>query len=303
MSHTCPALEGREMLCQPCAAIQNVVPHWLTALVPSQVVRFEYGQEFEVQDIGDYEQHDADAVDEHHAPAHQLLPGTTGVTLEVCGDEVHINMALKPQYTPGAHLLYDECSLNAHGAPQSQAYEVMQNEQQDACPQLRFTWACRLSIASRCYAGGELLAWAGIGTRLPQGFTSLRLETNDLFCSAKERLPHAVPEAELENRAGNPVQLLCRALRMAPGCYSRFELAAQYRTLPLTLSGAVSVKSEDGQGWRGDGGAQFDTVTELAAAMQQVAEMENLLVHLLPDEQTIAVSRSRNEVPGGAADM
>ena len=68
-------------------------------------------------------------------------------------------------------------------------------------------------------------------------------ETNSLNCW--ERLRHAGADAGDPCSRG-PVQLLCRALRVAPACYRRLELVPAQPNEPLLLcSGLISEDEEE----------------------------------------------------------
>ena len=143
-----------------------------------------------------------------------------------------------------------------------------------------------------------MLAWAGRGTSLPAGFAALRMETNWLQCHAEETMPHGelVPKTF---RAQHPVQLLCRALRLAPACYRRFELTARHPDTPLEItSGIVSVYVYGNNEHKASGGgaAKFGSVAKLAVAMRRFANAEGLIVQYLPDDQSIVVRSSQAEV-------
>jgi len=89
------------------------------------------------------------------------------------------------------------------------------------------------------------------------------------------------------------VQLLCRAMQLAPGCYERFELAASSTNERMVIS--CGEFGPDGDEPYGDGCtvASFDTILELAAAMRGHAAAEHLRVEVSPDERIIVVSRLR----------
>ena len=88
-------------------------------------------------------------------------------------------------------------------------------------------------------ASGKLLAWRGEGTSLPLGFAALRMETFALRCVAME----AVDSEARRRCTKDPVQLLCRALRMAPTCYRQFELVACQPDSALQITGNIAVFS------------------------------------------------------------
>jgi len=136
-----------------------------------------------------------------------------------------------------------------------------------------------------------MLAWEGDGTELPPGFAVLRLETNALSCSAEERLQHARDKTKSSR---DPVQLLCRALRLAPRCYRRLELAPQFPDKPLVIRGDLLLLCAGTKPFPRrdrDREATFANIAELAAAMQGFDAAEAINVCLTPDEQTIIVVR------------
>lgn len=136
-------------------------------------------------------------------------------------------------------------------------------------------------------AGGRMQAWEGKGTRLPRGFAVLRLENNWLHCGAEERVPRAEAEAKC---LSDSVQLLCRALRLAPRCYLRFELRAEHPEQSLKLRSTLDLSCA-GNKQTHTGIAIFKSVVELAAAMQRFASVEELDVCLALDGQTIVAHR------------
>ena len=148
-------------------------------------------------------------------------------------------------------------------------------------------------LVTRCcvLAAGCMLAWEGEGTELPLGFAVLRLETNALTCRAEERLQRAEDKTK---SSGDPVQLLCRALRLAPRCYHRLELAPRFPDTPLVIrndllllcAGTNPLPRRDR-----DREATFANIAELAAAMRHFGAAEAIDVCLTPDEQTIVVLR------------
>lgn len=73
-----------------------------------------------------------------------------------------------------------------------------------------------------------MTTWEGDGTTLTRGFATLRMQTNGLHCSAEER-------ARSKRYTTDPVQLLCRALRMTPACYRRFEVVAAHPDLQMQV--------------------------------------------------------------------
>ena len=156
---------------------------------------------------------------------------------------------------------------------------------------------CRSSSPPLFRADGDKLASAGCGTNLPMGFTTLRVETNQLHCYATGRPQQAEPAEAQGLLDRNPVQLLCRALRLAPACYRRFELAARHPDAPLQLSGAAVVVRTKQQPQRSRGDVTFGSAAELGAAMRQCAAAEGLAVHVLPDERGIAICRVDDAVP------
>lgn len=137
-----------------------------------------------------------------------------------------------------------------------------------------------------------MLDWAGRGTRLPPGFATARIETNRVGCWSLEPLPHTAQATE-ECCVANPVHLLCRALRMAPASYHRFELAAAQQSRPLEIAGGgyVDVGEHETCLSPSSNTATFDSIAGLAAAMRRFEAAEGLMVHVSPDEQTIFVRR------------
>jgi len=145
-----------------------------------------------------------------------------------------------------------------------------------------------------------MLNWEGRGTRFPPGFTTMRIETNSLWCWATERTPQ--PGSAAAKRCMNsPVHLVCRALRMAPACYCRFELTAKRQHLALQIFGGGIVHVGGRKTLHKDRSSTFGSISDLAAAMQQYAAAESLSVHVLPEERSIVVDRIVDASRGGAS--
>ena len=128
------------------------------------------------------------------------------------------------------------------------------------------------------------------------------METNRLSCHATEQQPQARAGPEAARRSIDPVQLLCSALRLAPACYRRFELAFGCDNEPLHVFGCLILTCWNAtMSWTAT--ATFESIAELAAAMQRSASAEGLSMQLSPDEQSIVVRRVEGELLGGAADV
>ena len=143
-----------------------------------------------------------------------------------------------------------------------------------------------------------MLSWEGRGMRLPLGFAALRIEAHRLQCWGTVHLAHASSGCD-ERCLINPVHVLCRALRMAPPCYRRFELATTHQ--PLHVSGGGIVLIDDERSFSRDTDVLFDSIASLAIAMQHFASREELSVSLSPDEYSISVCRSGDHCPVDAS--
>lgn len=141
-----------------------------------------------------------------------------------------------------------------------------------------------------------MVSWEGTGTELTHGFATLRMQTNHLQCCALESV-HG------ETYTTDPVQVLCRAMRLAPACYRCFKMEAMQAHSSLQVEAEVTVvfcpDDEDGnscddydtEGADDDGIRRlhrelvsvFDSIAELAAAMQQCTAAEGLRVSLSRD--------------------
>jgi len=158
------------------------------------------------------------------------------------------------------------------------------------------TWKSEAAAtASCCYsarllqnADGRMGAWDGRGTKLPLGFSALRIRTKWLQCWATENLPDEQLVAERWPWLRNPVHVLCRTLRMAPPCYREIELVVDQQ-LKLVGGGDRVFGNIETQ-HRGKDGS-FDSVNELAVAMRPFTCEEGLSVHILPDKQSLVVHR------------
>ena len=147
-----------------------------------------------------------------------------------------------------------------------------------------------------------MLSWEGRGTRFPLGFTTLRIEANALLCVAMERTPQA-GVAVAKRCVKNPVHLLCRALRMAPASYRRFELTATRQHLPLHIIGGGHMSVGDRMTRVKGRSVTFDSIADLAVAMRQYAAAESLSVHVLPDERSIVIDRIDDASLGHASSV
>ncbi len=138
-----------------------------------------------------------------------------------------------------------------------------------------------------------LVNWEGDGTALQGGHATVRMETNRVECWATERLPTAGQWATGQYTT-DPAKLLCRALRLAPACYCRFEWTAAVPEAPLELGAFVLlVWSFVPESEPRDQVASFDSVGDLAAVLQEYAAAEGLSVQLSQDERTVVISRDR----------
>ena len=147
----------------------------------------------------------------------------------------------------------------------------------------------RCSARSFAVAAGTLLSWGSHRTRLPLGFAALRMEAHRLHCWAEEESSEA-SAAHGRRCLENPVHLLCRALRMAPLCYRRFELAAACDKIHIAGAGMLITGNRPAQHHHGPD-ATFDSITGLAAAMLRYAFAEGLCLEVSSDERTIIVRR------------
>ena len=137
-------------------------------------------------------------------------------------------------------------------------------------------------------------------TLLPEGFSGLRVVTNSLHCAITLWLPIASGEpAALCVAPADAVQLLCRALRLAPRCYRQFELRRRAgdrneRGGLLAVYGCVKyIDSVTGRrvSQHDLDNADFDSLTDLASAMQQLAAADHLIVQLSQHINSIVVRR------------
>jgi len=134
------------------------------------------------------------------------------------------------------------------------------------------------------------------GCELTRGFTTVRLLTN--------RLQGRVEEGRSQSGhcTADPVQLLCRMLRMAPASYRRFELAARRPDAPLQIQTSVTVQGGDlsrEKVFRSKL-VSCDGAAELAAALQLCAQTEGLTVRVAPDERYVLLCRADAGQPADA---
>ncbi len=89
------------------------------------------------------------------------------------------------------------------------------------------------------------------------------------------------------------VHLLCRALRLAPACYRRFELAANKPHAQVGVMGTLWA-TDDNESGSDTGvdivGTEFDCA-DLATAMGQFAAVESLSVQLSQDAPYMPLER------------
>ena len=136
--------------------------------------------------------------------------------------------------------------------------------------------------------------WVGQGTNLPADFAAVHAETNVLHISTRVLVPHAgrnSVEAQ-KIRAETAAQLLCRALRLAPTSYRRFELAPKDPDKPLTISVDLQLQCGLETTEPDIASASFDDAAGLAAAMQQYAAVEELSVNVSPDMASVIICRA-----------
>jgi len=132
-------------------------------------------------------------------------------------------------------------------------------------------------------------AWEDYETLLDQRFVAARLETNWVQCSMKSSM--WLPGIEVvHRRIVEPVQLLCRTLRLAHISCRRFELTAAQPGAPLNIEADVAVY-QDGELIQFREVASYDCVAKLAAAKRPFAVQEGLTVSFLADIEVIVLSR------------
>ena len=121
-------------------------------------------------------------------------------------------------------------------------------------------------------AAGRLLDWEGRGTQLPAGFATLRVEASwSLHCWATERVPQPGQQAAGRRCINNPVHLLCRALRMAPASYRRFELTTVRQQGPLALYNGGDTYAGERRTLHQDRASMGHSPAELAAMRRDAA--------------------------------
>ena len=233
-------------------------------------------------------------------PNSQPQLGPDALLLELCGP-IEFVATYTLQYCPGAK--NRAASLPATGFHSKAA----------TCPMIACSMGaichkdgpCRIIIqtlkrsSSSCsVADTGMLPMEGCGTRLPLGFTELRVETNSLQCSVTEQQPpshHSPQLPDSEPAAGDqcikdPVHLLCRVLRLSLVCYWRVELAAEQTDEPLRLRSMLYLVRDCESGFH-EGYATLDSIAELAVVMQCFAAAEGLDLRVAPNKQSIIVHR------------
>jgi len=229
----------------------------------------------------------------------QRLRGPGALTLEVCAPVISILMEYAPEYGPGAQLKpYSWCCQKPSSCvgPCPGRSGVLLNVSHHHCSDQPSSKQRELSDPD-AHAGRTLLSWTCCRTFLPAGCAVLRLEANRLSCNAEDQLtPSGAPSQRPRTR--NPVQLLCRALSLAPECYRRFEVTAKSPDEPLQVDSSVLLPSGVSETYPG---MRFGTVAALAAAMGQFAAIERLSVHMSADERSIVVHKFNDQASSSCA--
>lgn len=136
-------------------------------------------------------------------------------------------------------------------------------------------------------------------TELSWGFTTLRMETNWVQLLLRERLPLATPQAD-ERRAGplvDPLQALCRSLRLAPTSYRRFEWAPAQLGAPLQVETDI-FDSRDRDYFASSPHSRVTcskSAAKLAAALRPFANAEGITVDVMLEDQVVVLSRNSSE--------
>jgi len=136
--------------------------------------------------------------------------------------------------------------------------------------------------------------WQGDGTNLAWGFAAVRIQTNQLECLANEG-PTLAGSKAAPRRTIHPLQLLCRALRLAPTSYCRFEITAAQPDAPIIVVSVTEGNSALDQLYLDQAGTFECCVAELAAWMRSFATREGISVVLSEDERVVTLGRDRAE--------
>ncbi len=118
----------------------------------------------------------------------------------------------------------------------------------------------------------------------------MRMRANTLCCWAEEWMTHSGVESD-GRCTTDPVQLLCRALRLTPVCYRRFEIAAAQPDAPIVVKSEVFLCWPDEREHRSKS-ASFEGLAQLEAAVRREATKEGLCSRLSPDQRSIVVHRA-----------
>ena len=135
------------------------------------------------------------------------------------------------------------------------------------------------------------MAWEGLDTNTAEGFDALRFVTNRVQCVAERASAGSEATA---HRTLHPLQLLCRALHLAPPSYHRFELAAAQPDEPLYIQADTTLTWPDRTGYQRRCCGRmlgFDSVATLAVALQPIAVAEGLRLHVLGEGGLVVLSR------------
>ncbi len=121
-----------------------------------------------------------------------------------------------------------------------------------------------------------MVTWTDRGTLLARGFASVCMETNNVeIWEGQGLLPG---ECANDVCATEPVQLLCRVLQTAAPCYRNLEWVPAHAEAPLEVKVLGTA-------------VRFDSVAELAAAVQRFASAEGICVETSCDERSVTIVR------------
>ena len=203
-----------------------------------------------------------------------------------------------------AQVLVSICTLSVHVHPMGRHHckcDCCQMHTLNVNPLPAQQLICVTGVSLSTLAGnaeGEMVAWEGDGTDITWGFAAIRVETGRMQCIAEEQPLDDQPGA-CTRQTTDPVQLLCRALRLAPACYRRLELKPDKWDMPFCIGGEMYYDWMDRDNaydrLYANTPASFDSISELAAALQRCAAAEGLTVHCRLDELIVVLSRNSAE--------
>ena len=131
------------------------------------------------------------------------------------------------------------------------------------------------------------------GASLPEDLAAFQVDANDRHISAKVLLLRAATDSLEAQRvcAETAIQLLRRALRLAPASCCCFEPEAENPVRPLMINVELQLRCGRHETEPDVASAALNDAAGLAAAMQQFAAAQGPSVDVSPDLESVIVCR------------